>query len=761
MESSLSASSARSNRQPVVRACAPILVMESEPSARTVIERALQPLFQGHDDANGEHDRSREEEALIFADRTPSTGVIVCSSIDEAHMHLQCAAANNETFAVFFLGTAVLESDTRRDAGIRQQQIDELVCAAYGTHVVLVGEHFDDAASGIAAFLRRPVCAQEVLALAKTLIAECARGNDRMYIQAMLATAQRVGDFGHWHWHLDDGRVSWGEPLAAIFGFDGSRNDAQIELLWQRVHADDRERVIAHMDSVREGVGFGTLAYRIVHPEDGIRRVQQESALVERSCDGALLVSAVRDMTDSAGIENTIRQLAFFDPLTELPNRSFLYEHLRTVLQHARRHDRMVAIVHVDLDSFKRVNGTLGHSAGDRLLQEVAMRLQSCVRDSDCVARDQGDKLWPTATVLDTVTRFGADEFIIVLNEVADPMDAQRVAERILARLRDPVDLNGRDVTVGASIGIAVYPNHATNEDALLRNAALAMQCAKRAGRNTFACFNDTLVTCGVERLNLEADLRSALKSGGGLSMHYQPKVDARTGVTEGAEALLRWKHPEIGMVPPTEFIPIAEETGLVLPLGDWVIREVCQQMAAWTRAGLQTVPVSVNVSVHQLYDEALAGKVARELEAAGLSPRELEFEITESVLMEETGAAELRLRELRAMGARVSMDDFGTGYSSLSYLKRLPIDAVKIDRAFVRDILSEADDQAILAAIITMAHQLRLQIVAEGVENEAQTELLQRMNCDLIQGFVVSRPVPADRFAARFLNARRRITQQ
>ncbi|MFT5174482.1 MAG: putative signal transduction protein with EAL and GGDEF domain/PAS domain-containing protein [Gammaproteobacteria bacterium] len=737
---------------------APVLVLEGDPHERSIIARTLRQLFDarvGDDEHCGQrHNGAGSSGKETLADHIPVVGLTVCSSMDEAHRHFEHAAANHEPFAVFFVGMTPINNGAISSC---RQDFDALLRAARDTHVVLIGEPPASSSSVVAAHLRRPVRAHELLALARTLMCDHARRNDRLYIQAMLASAQRVGDFGHWCWHLDSSTVSWSESLASLVGLGEARVDVQIDQFWHCVHVEDRERVLAHMVSVGDGIGYGTLTYRIVHPRDGIRRVRQESVLVERGSNGALLVSAVRDVTGSEGMEDTIRKLAFFDPLTELPNRSFLYEHLRGVVQHARRHERMVAVVHVDLDCFKRVNSTLGHSAGDQLLREVAERLLGCVRDSDCVVRDQGGELWPRVTVADAVTRFGADEFIIVLSEVADAADPQHVAERVLACLREPVDLNGRDVTVGASIGIAVYPSHAANEDALLRNAALAMQHAKRTGRNTFACFNDTFATIGVARLNLEADLRRALKDGG-LSMHYQPKVDVRTGVTEGAEALLRWRHPQIGMVPPTEFIPIAEETGLVLPLGEWVIREVCEQMAAWTRDGLQTVPVSVNVSVHQLYDDQLIAKIRRQLDAAGLTPRELEFEITESVLMEDTGVAEARLRELRAMGSRVSMDDFGTGYSSLSYLKRLPIDVVKIDRAFVRDILSDADDQAILAAIITMAHQLRLQIVAEGVESEAQSQLLRRMDCDLIQGYVITRPLPAEQYAARFLNKQRRL---
>jgi len=569
-----------------------------------------------------------------------------------------------------------------------------------------------------------------------------------------LRAAKRVGAIAHWRWNPATGEVRWCEGFRALLALPhaGARED----LVWDRVHSEDRARLRTLMTSAAQTSSETALHYRVVHPVLGVRRVRQESVSVPGD-GGPWVASAVQEVTDREGVEDTIRKLAYFDPLTDLPNRSFLNECLRSVVVHARRHDRTAAILHVDLDSFKRINDTLGHSAGDRLLQEVAVRLQSCVRDSDCVAREHGGEVWPGQASLDAVTRFAADEFIVVLSEVAQRGDPERVAQRILRRLREPVNLDGREVTMGASIGIAVYPDDAEDEDALLRNSALAMHSAKRRGRNNHQRFSPTLVARGVDRLSMEAKLRQALDTGG-LSLHYQPKVEAVSRRLSGAEALLRWEHPELGMVPPSDFIPIAEETGLILPLGEWVISEVCNQLAAWRDAGLATVPVSINVSAQQLHDQGLVRKIRAQLESADLLPSALEFEVTESILMDETGLGEERLRELRALGSLISMDDFGTGYSSLSYLKRLPIDVVKIDRSFVRDILGEEDDQAILRAIITMAHQLRLRIVAEGVESDAQMQLLTQMRCDLIQGYVVSRPVPGADFARRFLTSSQRL---
>ena len=685
----------------------------------------------------------------------PAREVTVCAAPAAALDAIDAGRSHGRAFTLCFVDARACAS-RRADELLRR-----LRDAAPAARAVMVGARRGARASGLrddySALLRKPLDADELATLAALLIDNHRTGAERDRAHAQTQAAQRIGDLGYWHWNprTDDG--IWCGEFARLLGLPGAQASGSSEAVWRLMHAQDRPRVRAQlMRAVCESVS-DTLDYRVEHPRTGVRHLRQESSVYVGAGSAApWVVSAVQDITDRDGVEDTIRRLAYFDPLTELPNRSFLNEHLRSVLLHARRHGRTAAILHVDLDSFKRINDTLGHVAGDRLLCEAAQRIQSCVRDSDCVARDHGGVWVPDASP-DTVARFGADEFIVVLSEVASAEDPQRVARRIIARLGEAVNLDGREITVGASIGIAVFPKDAENEDALLRNAAVAMHSAKRRGRNTLQCFTRALLVPGVDRLNMEARLRQALETGG-LALHYQPKVDAASGLLSGAEALLRWRHPAYGAVEPSKFIPIAEECGLIVPLGEWVVRRVCEQIAAWRGEGLAVVPVSINVSAHQLQDHALVLKIRRELDAAGLLAPALEFEITESVLMEETGAGEARLRELRALGSLVSMDDFGTGYSSLSYLKRLPIDVVKIDRSFVRDILGEEDDQAILRAIITMAHQLRLRIVAEGVESQAQLELLRAMQCDLIQGYVISPPLPAQDFARRFLHAAQRV---
>ena len=686
----------------------------------------------------------------------PGRELIVCASITGALDAIDAGRSAGQVYTLCFV-------DVQACA---KQQAAQLLCklraAAPAARAVMVGARRGERANGprhgFSALLRKPLDATELATLATLLIDNHQAGAECERARAQTQAAQRIGELGYWHWNPRTDEGFWCAQFARLFGLDGPQAAGSSTAVWCLVHARDRMRLRAQLARAARENTSDTLDYWVENPRTGTRHLRQESSVyLDTSGTARWVVSAVQDITERDGVEDTIRKLAYFDPLTELPNRSFLNEHLRNVLVHARRHARTAAILHVDLDSFKRINDTLGHVAGDRLLCEAAQRIQSCVRDSDCVTRELGVGVWTPGASPDTVARFGADEFIVVLSEVASPGDPERVARRIISKLGEAVDIDGRDVTVGASIGIAVFPADADDEDALLRNAAIAMDSAKRRGRNTLQCFNRSLLVPGVDRLSMEARLRQALESGG-LALHYQPKVDAASGQLSGAEALLRWRHPDFGAVSPSKFIPIAEECGLIVPLGEWVIREVCEQIAAWRGEGLAVVPVSINVSAHQLQDPALVPKIQRELELVGLSPPVLEFEITESVLMEETGAGASRLRELRSLGSLVSMDDFGTGYSSLSYLKRLPIDVVKIDRSFVRDILGEADDQAILRAIITMAHQLRLRIVAEGVENREQLELLRAMRCDLIQGYVISAPIPAPEFARRFLHRHTRI---
>ncbi len=398
-------------------------------------------------------------------------------------------------------------------------------------------------------------------------------------------------------------------------------------------------------------------------------------------------------------------------------------------------------------------NDTFGHSGGDDLLREVSLRLKACVRESDVVSHaSRAERPSPIdKSGADTIIHFGGDEFIVLLSEVVHVQDAARVAGRIIRTMEVPVRFDATDVVVGASIGIALYPNDGDTEEVLLKNADAAMYHAKANGRNNFQFYTETLNATAFARLSLEADLRHAIETDE-FVLHYQPKISVLDGTVVGAEALSRWHHPELGMVGPAEFIPIAEETGLIVPLGELVLRTACNQIKQWEDAGFR-MPISINVSFRQFRDQSLIAQVRQALAATGISPHLLEIEFTESVVMEDTRASDRLLAELKALGLSISMDDFGTGYSSLSHLKRLPIDILKLDRSFVRDLLTSADDEAIVTAIIAMAHHMKLTVVAEGVETQGQLDILSQHGCDIIQSYLVSPAVPSGEFESRFLN--------
>ncbi len=446
-----------------------------------------------------------------------------------------------------------------------------------------------------------------------------------------------------------------------------------------------------------------------------------------------------RDITERKRAEEQIRFLAYYDSLTRLPNRTFYKELLARALTYAQRHKKVMAVLFIDLDSFKRINDTLGHGIGDELLQGVAERLLKRVRKSDYVARS-GD-----GDMINIVSRLGGDEFIVLLNEVSREYDATLVARRILEDISQPFLLRGHEVFITASIGISLYPSDGEDAETLLRNADIAMYHAKEQGKNNFQFYAESMNTAAVMRFTLENDLHKALERND-FMLYYQPKVDVRNGKTLGMEALIRWKHPERGIITPAEFIPLAEETGLILPIGEWVLRSACLQNKAWQAAGFSCIPVSVNISGRQFEQQNLRETIMKALRDADLAAHYLELEITESTIMQNSAKAISMLQTLKARGIKISVDDFGTGYSSLDQLKRIPLDALKIDRSFVANITTNPEDAAIATAIMAMAHSLKLKVVAEGVETEEQLAFLRELGCDEAQGYLFSRPVPAEK---------------
>jgi len=449
--------------------------------------------------------------------------------------------------------------------------------------------------------------------------------------------------------------------------------------------------------------------------------------------ESAVIHATVVDISDRKRAEEQIEFHAYHDVLTHLPNRKLFTDRLTQALTRARRSSRSTGVMFIDLDHFKTINDTLGHTAGDELLLEMSQRLRQCVREDD------------------TVARLGGDEFTIILNELRQPEDAAQVAEKILEAVQVPIWIAGMPIEVTASIGIALFPVDGTDAESLLRNADSAMYRAKESGRNNYQLCTDEMKRRANERLSLETRLRKAIHDEQ-LILHYQPQISLLTGRIVGAEALVRWNDPERGLVVPSSFIPVAEETRLIRPLGEWVLRAACKQTKEWRDQGIDHMRVAVNLSVRQFQQHDLVEMVRRALAESDLAPEALELEITETTAMQNGEATVEILRALRAIGVGISMDDFGTGYSSLNYLKRFPINAVKIDRSFIRDLDTSAGDAAIVGAVIGIARSLGLRVVAEGVETEDQMAFLQRRDCDEAQGFFFGRPVAADTLTAELL---------
>jgi diguanylate cyclase (GGDEF)-like protein len=440
-------------------------------------------------------------------------------------------------------------------------------------------------------------------------------------------------------------------------------------------------------------------------------------------------VASFSDITSRKAAEEEIKQLAFYDPLTKLPNRRLLLERLKHSIEVERRDGKRLALLMLDLDRFKAVNDSLGHLAGDELLQQVAARISARLRDVDIVAR------------------LGGDEFVVLLEDIGHAEDAARVAAEIILVLSKSFQLaQSNDVRIGVSIGISLYPEHGASYEMLMDHADTALYQAKDQGRGCYAYFSKDQTLAARERISLETRLRRAIEQGE-LRIFYQPQVDIASGLIVGAEALVRWQDPVEGLILPIRFIPIAEETGLILEIGEWVLRETCRQGRQWLDAGLPPLTLAVNVSPQQLRRGNISALVATCLSETGFPPENLELEMTESGLLENQDHVMEILNSLRAQGVRLAIDDFGTGFSSLAYLKHFPLDVLKIDKSFIDDIPHLQDDMEIAATIIAMGHILGFKVLAEGVETMAQLEFLREQNCDSYQGYIKSPPVPAEAF--------------
>ncbi len=457
--------------------------------------------------------------------------------------------------------------------------------------------------------------------------------------------------------------------------------------------------------------------------------------------DGALVGSVVAfiDISEHKQAEAELHRLAYYDSLTGLPNRLLFNDRLHHALSDAKRRGRFVALMLLDIDRFKAVNDTMGHEAGDVLLREIATRLQASIRETD------------------TVSRLGGDEFALVFSDIAEIQHVARLAQLVLAQFATPITIDGREIFSSASVGVALYPTDTDDADSLLKFADSAMYHAKESGRNNYQFYSQEMTASAQGRMHLETELRRAVDRGD-LFLHYQAQVDARTHRITGMEALLRWRNHTGGFISPAQFIPLAEETGLIVPIGKWVLETACEQLKHWHDAGHRDLIMSVNVAARQFRDLLFHDTVKQAILSSGIPPGALELELTESILLENSDGTRHTLQEIKALGASLAIDDFGTGYSSLSYLKRFPIDRLKIDQSFVRDLATDNEDLAIVKAIIALAHAMRLEVIAEGVETAQQLNLLQNEGCHDYQGYYFAKPMDAASFTALLVGTQTKL---
>ncbi len=560
-----------------------------------------------------------------------------------------------------------------------------------------------------------------------------------------LADSQRIARLGNWEWTRSTGETSWSDQFFRLLGLRVGEAQPSVRAFLQQVSFRERKTVRRWIfEILRSGRG-GTLSHDIV-TTDGRELVVQQQAEVDLDESGNVerIYGTTQDVTQLRRAEEKIQHLAYFDSLTGLPNRRWFKERVKRALAIGNRYERLTGMLFVDLDDFKRINDTLGHTTGDLLLKQVAERIVASVRSTDYVIAADVAEIKDRS---EDVARLGGDEFTVLLSDLNQVSDAAVVAERIIETLRKPLIVGGHEVVVTPSVGIAVSPYDGSDADTLLKHADTAMYHAKRSGKNGYQYFAESMNAAAARRLSLESHLRRAIERGE-LYLHYQPQADLSEGPIVGVEALLRWHNEELGTVSPTEFIPVAEETGMIVSIGEWVLRQACNQAKIWQAEGLPKMRMAVNLSARQLVQSGFAELVSNVLEETGLEPDTLELEVTESFLMDDVEGSIEALKALKDIGVHLAVDDFGTGYSSLTQLKRFPIDRVKIDRSFVSNITSDPRDAALAMAVVAMAHSLKLRVTAEGVESAEQEAFLRDRRCHEAQGFHISRPLSSKRLA-------------
>ena len=600
-----------------------------------------------------------------------------------------------------------------------------------GTHipiVVLTGNDDDDSIkraleAGASDFIAKPMQWRLLAHRARYLLQASSALTELARSQASLSHAQALARLGHWEYRIGSSAEYWSPELFRLLGLTPDTASASFDRLLLCLPEEQRPQLLeAFMGLHANACGY-SLEHRVLHPDGSERIVFQQAEAVHEAGRLVLLRGTIQDITERKMQELRIEYLANHDALTSLPNRNLLGDRIGQAIAQARRTGLHLATLVLDLDRFKFVNDSYGHPVGDALLQAVSGRLSKAVREGD------------------TVARLGGDEFVILLAGLADTKTAEDVVQKVLSMFVAPFVLGEHALHISTSIGVSVFPADGDSADMLLKTADAALYSAKDKGRNGYQFYNHKMGVLVEERAEIEHALHQALARRE-LELHYQPKVDLNSGQIYGMEALLRWRRPAIGLVPPDRFIPLAEETGLIIPIGEWVLRTACTQLAAWHAGGFPHLTMAVNVSARQFRQISMPDLVQEVLADSGVPPESLELELTESLLVQNPDLVVTALKQLKTIGVTLSLDDFGTGYSSLSYLKQFPIDVVKIDQSFIRDVTDNVDGASLTKSIIAMAKSLHMSTIAEGVETEGQLGFLNTNRCDAIQGYYFSRPL-------------------
>jgi len=554
--------------------------------------------------------------------------------------------------------------------------------------------------------------------------------------EARLVDAQKIANLGSWEMDLSSGEVYWSPEVYHIFGLDPGAGDISHDVFMNAVHPEEKVAVAARMEKAFSEEDNFSIECRIVAQDGRTRTILTKGRITRDEKNTAIwAVGFIQDITDRKEVEGKIRLLAYYDTLTGLPNRILFHDYFSHAVAFATRTKTQIGILFVDLDRFKLINDTLGHAVGDKVLQDVAKRLDAGIRKYDYIAREH------VADIDAEVARFAGDEFIVLLKNVRDHFDAAKVAQRIQDSLTMPYIIDGTEIIVTPSIGISLYPIDGEKLEDLIKFADIAMYHAKDLGRNNFQFYSRSLDTTAKDHLVLEGQLRNAIKRKE-LFVCYQPIIQVPSFTITGIEAVVRWRHPERGILSAAGFVPMAEETGLITEIDEWVLFDVCKQIREWQDRSEHSWMVTVNVSGRNFKKRTLVETVGRALQSSGIDPRWLKLEITEGVLIDKDGYVVSALNSIKEMGIRLALDDFGTGYSSLGYLRKFPLDILKIDKSFVKDLFIDPDCASITTAIIALARSLKLDIIAEGVETKEQMELLLEKGCEKQQGNYFSPPL-------------------